>query len=436
MRGLFRRAGAAAFWLAVLACRVLRVRFLVNPVYPPSLSRVGHLAAEPDCFVKEGLLGRRPRYTGVLLFSRDQAANSCLLDYWRQRLWVVRSPFWVRVLGPLAGVPALQFPTDSYVTAINDTATFGAIQAAYAGRPPVLRLTRRDREAGEVVLRSLGVPAGAWFVVVHCREGGYDGNAPYHRSRNSSIAAYLLAMRAIVARGGWCVRMGDPTMTPLPPTPGVIDYAHSPLRSARMDVFLCAQARFLLGSASGLCVVASVFGVPCAIANQSLPAVALQYGPADLFIPKLLRSARSGTPLALPEIMSGPLGGARFAHCLELAGVTTEDNTPDDIRDLALEMLDEVAGAFVETDDDRRLQAAARGLLRPGHYTFGSASRFGRVFLRNHRWLLDPAAAPAAGANPFAPPCGTPACPCVREGPEWAARQMCSGAPAALDPAA
>jgi putative glycosyltransferase (TIGR04372 family) len=412
-----------AFRLAVLACRVLRVRFLVNPVYPPSLTRIGHLAVEPDCFVKEGVLGLRRRYVGLLLCPRHAAANPCLLDYWRQRLWVVSSPFWVRVLTPLADVPALRYPTDSYVTAINQTATFGAIQAAYVGRPPLLRLTPAHRAEGESALRALGIPEGAWIVVVHCREGGYDAYQACHRARNASIGAYTLAMQAIVARGGWCVRMGDPTMSPIPPMPGVIDYAHSPLRSDRMDVFLCARARFLLGSASGLCMVASVFGVPCAIANQSLPTVAFQYGPADLVIPKLVRLG-SGRPLTLTEILRGPLGNARFAHCLELAGAVTEDNDPPDIRALALEMLDELDGTFRETDEDRQLQAALRMLVQPGQYTFGSVSRFGRVFLRKHRWLLDEPPPGAPGPEYAASCCGTPECPCIREGPEWAAAQL------------
>ncbi len=427
MRGA---VGTIVFRLAVLACRALRVRFLMNPVFPPAFSRIGHLAAEPDCFVKEGRLGLRPRCVGVLLVPRAEAANPCLLDYWRQRLWVVSSPFWVRLLGPLAEIPAFQYPTDPYVTAINDTATFGAIQAAYAGRPPVLKLTAAHRARGESELRKLGIPEGAWIVAVHCREGGYDANEPGARARNVAIETYLPALRAVVERGGWCVRMGDPTMTPLPPTPGVTDYAHSALRSDWMDVFLCARAKFLLGSASGLAALASVFGTPCALANQALPAIAFPYGPADLFIPKALRDLRTGRLLTLAEILGGRLGNARFSHCLELARTGTEDNTPEDIRELVLEMLDELDGAFRETDEDRAYQTTYRKLLGPGHYTCGAASRFGRLFLRRHRWLLAEPGACAPDQNRAG--CGTPECLCLRNS-RWAARQLCTApAPAAV----
>src|SRR5262245_39925286 len=88
---------ATVFGRAVLLCRLLRVRFLANPAGSWAFTRVGHLAAEPDCFIKEGLLGLRPWYVGVILFRRDLAANPCLLDYLRQRLWVISSPFWTRL---------------------------------------------------------------------------------------------------------------------------------------------------------------------------------------------------------------------------------------------------------------------------------------------------------------------------------------------------
>src|SRR5256885_8476241 len=59
------------------------------------------------------------------------------------------------------------------------------------------------------------------------------------------------AVQEITRRGGWVVRLGDPTMEPFPPTPAVIDYAHSRLKSPATDVFLCGACRFFIGVASG-----------------------------------------------------------------------------------------------------------------------------------------------------------------------------------------
>jgi putative glycosyltransferase (TIGR04372 family) len=408
--------------LVVLAFRALRIRFLVNQqhLFPWFLKHIGHLAVEVDCFIKEGRQGLRPPYRGVIVLPATPVANRCLLDYWRQYVYVISSPLLCRLLAPLAAQPELRYSVDDYCTAMYATGRYGKIQSANAGRPPLLQLTASHAARGKDRLRQLGVPEGAWFVCVHCREPGYDSGRPEHRARNARIDDYHLAMQAIVARGGRCIRMGDPTMRPLPPMPGVVDYAHSPLRCDWMDVFLCASSRFMLASASGLCAVAAVFGVPSAVANQALPTFALGYHPADLLIPKLLWSEQQKRHLTFPEVAGSAIANLRLAHCLDLANLTVQDNTPEDICDLALEMLDELEGCLVETEDDRRLQAAMLGLYRPGHYGYGAISRVGRRFLSRYRHLLE-----GTGSLPCpqtVPGCGTMACPCHHV-PNWVATQ-------------
>jgi len=54
-----------------LVLYVARLMFLrVN-----GLGRIGHLAAESDTFIKEGLLGLRGRYHGVILSPAGDASN-------------------------------------------------------------------------------------------------------------------------------------------------------------------------------------------------------------------------------------------------------------------------------------------------------------------------------------------------------------------------
>jgi putative glycosyltransferase (TIGR04372 family) len=202
-------------------------------------------------------------------------------------------------------------------------------------------------------------------------------------------------------------------MKPLAPEPGIIDYAHSSLRCDWLDVFLCASCRFFLGGASGLCLVATVFGVPSAVANQALPVLTHAIGKGDLLIPKLLWSSKLGRHLTLPEIASSPFANARLAHCFEHTGIEVRDNDPQDIQDLALEMLAEVEGSFVEDDEDRRVQASFQALVRPGHYSYGAVSRFGRCFVRKYRHLLGPVLAKPVEFRGALPGCGTLQCGCL-----------------------
>jgi putative glycosyltransferase (TIGR04372 family) len=400
--------GVASFPLLLLAIPILRlrrIRILVNPIFSPSFSRIGHLAAEPDCFIKEGILGHRPDYRGLILFPSDRVANRCLLAYWKKHLHVIDSPFWARFLQPLKWVPFVTYRIDPYATAMHEVATVFEIQAKYADQPPLLQLTTDHRAAGEARLRELGIPEGDWYVAVHCREGGFDAHDPVHSARNANIENCFLAMQEIVSREGWCLRMGDPTMKPLPPMTGVIDYAHSTLRSDWMDVFLCARCRFFFGGGSGLSQVATIFGVASAGVNLALPIFGLGFGVKDLAIPKLFWSRSLKRYLTIPETATSPIGSARFTHCYDLQDIEAHENTPEDIRDLVVEMLEEIDGRFVETDEDRRLQAQYHSLLRPGHYAYGGVSRIGRKFLRKYRDLVAPENPPRPSFSYLYKPC-------------------------------
>lgn len=370
------------------ALHVLGVRLL----WRVKIAHIGHLALEPDCYVKGGILGLHPRYVGVLLADRNRVANRSLLEYWKQYLTIIASPFLCRLLAPLGDFRAARFDVGHYASIVDTTAGYPAIQSRWGDRAPLLSLSERDRERGQHVLRQLGLSDEDWYVCVHCRERGYfqtigedEGNHDY---RNADPYSYIPAMQAIVERSGWCIRLGDPTMKPLPPMERVIDYAHLGIRSDWMDIFLCASCGFLLGSSSGLYNVANIFGVPCAVANQAPMSVVLPYGPRDIGIPKLLWSLKEQRYLSFKEVLNSPIGNFRYTPLYTEAGVQVIDNSPDDIRDLALEMLERTEGTLTYTAEDERLQERFKSLMKPGHYSYKATSRVGRDFLRKYAMLL------------------------------------------------
>jgi putative glycosyltransferase (TIGR04372 family) len=255
----------------------------------------------------------------------------------------------------------------------------------------LLKITPEDRAWSDTQFSGLGLPRDAWHVCIHVREPGFSpADESVHAYRNSDPRALNPAVAEIVRRGGWCVRMGDPTMTPLDPVPGVIDYAHHPLRSARLDVLLCARARFFLGNTSGLTLVSSVFGVPSALANL-VPLSVLAFLSSDIGIPKLLRAKTGDRILTFAEILDSPVGDYRYTRLYADAGLEVIENTPQDIAELAAEMLDRLEGRYQAATGDEDLQQRFMRLLRPGHYSHGAASRVGAAFLRKYRHLLEPA---------------------------------------------
>ena len=344
---------------------------------------IGHMALEPDCFVKEGLLGLRPQVKEIWLAPENLVANKHLLRYWEQHLRIWKSPM-ARLLLPVAKSEELG---KSYAVPLGKAALYPKIQSAWGDRAPLLKLTQKDYEQGWAALREMGLPPGAWFVCIHNRESGFY-NDPVQRFRNGDIRSYLPAIEMIVEQGGWCVRMGDSTMTPLPAMPRVIDYTRHGVKSDRMDVFLCAACRCFLGCNSGLVFVTNVFGGTAAMVNMIPLPAGLPYGTRDVGIPKLIWSSRENRCLTFKEIFNSPVGDFRSTRLYEDAGLRIVDNTPDEIREVTMELLEISAGTIRYSAEDEELQRRFKALMRLHHYSYGAQSRVGRHFLRKHANLL------------------------------------------------
>ena len=372
-----------SFVVAPLLVRArVRVWLLANP------ERIGHLAMEPDCYVKEQLLGLAPPARATfLLCRRDRVVNHELLRHWKRYFRVVSSAVAYDALRPLAFRRGVGVDAGRYVGTVEGTASFPRIQASYGDRPPLLELSSAELERGRAALERLGLPADAWYVCVHCREPGFYDDG-IHDYRNADIANFAPAIAAITAAGGWCIRMGDPSMSVLPSSPRVIDYAHHPERSDQLDLFFVATCRFFLGTSSGLLGVAVALGAPAAITNQAPMGVVLPMGVNDVAIPKLTWSDRERRVMSFREVLGTPLGDYRFDRLYEEHGVRTVENDSTDIRALTLELLERTAGGSVYTSEDEELQLAFKALMCEGHHSFGAASRVGRAFLRRHRDLI------------------------------------------------
>ncbi|MFA5166926.1 MAG: TIGR04372 family glycosyltransferase [Candidatus Omnitrophota bacterium] len=387
LSGLFRRCGLELLWLLSLPLGLLGHLLGYRRLYVQTW-HVGHLAGDIDTFLKEERLGLLPKRRRFITAPAKRVANHHLLRYWRAFVPIISNPGAVFALELISRRWLMRENLSRYISGYFGTQDIYRINRLWGKRAPVLQLSEKDKSWGRDELRRLGLNEKQWFVCVHVREGSYiPKNEVIQAHRNGNILGAIPAMQEIVRRGGVCIRMGDPGMTPLPSIPGVVDYAHSSSKSDRLDVVLCARARFFLGDTSGLSFVSTVFGVPVAQANM-VPMEALGVRHCDVSMPKLLWSESLKRHLRFDEIMDSKIGGYFFTHQYQQAGIRVEENSPEDIQDLATEMLDRIAQRFVETSEDARLQAAYFSLFKPGHYSYGSNSRICCGFLRRHRNLL------------------------------------------------
>lgn len=350
--------------------------------------RIGHLALEPDCLLKEQTLGHIPRRKWIMLAAPGRVANEHLLTYWEPHFRIVRSQAACFLIASMSRWGLMRYDISHYVRAIGKAQAAYRIYAEWGSRPPLLQLTKEDETWGSKMLEQLGIPRGSWFVCVHAREEGFSPiDEELHSHRNSRIENVIPAMQEIVGRGGWVIRIGDPTMRPLPAIPQVIDYAHHPLKSDRLDIVLCARASFLLGNTSGIVSVSTAFGIPCALANM-VPVSTLWLTEVDISMPKLVWSKRLSRYLRLDELLGSAQANDQYAALYESRGLQVMENSPDDIRDLVREMLDRLDGCFDRSSDDESRLLSLETLFKHKHYAYGSAAGFSVSFLRNHPELL------------------------------------------------
>jgi putative glycosyltransferase (TIGR04372 family) len=252
----------------------------------------------------------------------------------------------------------------------------------------LLQLPEGDVRRGYAILQDIGINPADRFVCIHVRQAGYKPEFVIDSPNNCAIETYFDAMKYLVGAGYRVIRLGDQTMTPLPEIPGVIDYAHSPARSAFMDIFLIANCVFYVGTASGPSIVAFAFDRPTVMTNMQ-PLIARPPRDQDIFIPKLYRCSASGNLLKFAELLAGPLGYTFNNSSLFMdSKVEVIDNMPDDITCAVSEMVEFITTPLPEAlaKSDLQLQFDA---IPTSRLNYGRHSRIGRAFVERYAYLLD-----------------------------------------------
>lgn len=355
----------------------------------------------------EGLLkanqyGLRPARKPFLLLPQSATLrNPALFEYFEPHLRVIRDGEVIQSMKKLESLLTLPL---GFCLPMNDGCPFMDIAANRSEmerqkqglEPALFRLSDRHREMGMEALKKLGIPGDAWYVTLHVREPGYRGETPENTTenwRNANPLDYLRACKAVTNSGGWVFRMGDPSMTPLPSMPQVIDYAHHEIRNGWMDVFLSATCRFCIGTASSLLRVPRFFGVPVIFTNctQTVPYYSLMK--YDLFLPRLLKHKSTNKYLSFQELMSPPVAMYWSLKSFLYAGLTWVENTPEELEATTKEMLERTDGdpSSKVSDDDlqRRFKALAETCgVKYGGRPVKAFAPISRDFLSQHADLL------------------------------------------------
>ena len=356
----------------------LRPDFPVRLLGYEWVTLIGHIGFI-DCHLRMAELGMLPRANYVLLAPRSKVVNAAFLALFAPHLTIIEDPKLVDDLLPYQRLVGDQFiavrGNGEFAEPWAHAASRAQVAWAAEGRGPIVAIPDTLRERGHAALRHAGVTAD-WFVALHIREGGYHGDGPgtTRQHRSADVADYRDAIAHITSRGGAVVRLGDSSMTPLRGLPGVFDYAHSDIKSAEMDLYLCADARLFVGTPSGLTTAVQALGTPMLLVNCTSADCQFWHDRTD-FMVRPVYDRRARRYLSLQETYRQPLqsllidGAVLARHGLEIHA-----NRPEDITAAtcyALNCLDGMERKLSAGDD---LLERYRATIADNPYIFGAAT--------------------------------------------------------------
>ena len=364
-------------------------------------SRIGHFGGNTELYLCEqdaGINVPKQRHVDIFYMRGRIICNKQLATMWKRvlRVW----PVWI--LAPISLVNRL-IPLGAVHEVGTNTNNDRDVHNLLDRFPPHLEFTSAEEARGEAGLRGMGISPDTPFVCLIVRDSAYlDAHLPsgewsYHNYRASDIQNYILAAEELADRGYFVIRMGAKVREAMETAhPRIIDYATNGMRSDFMDIYLGAKCEFCISMGTGFDAVPPIFRRPIAYVNVVPLGGIFTFRSLDLVITRHHFAVAENRELALSEIFNHDVG-----FCFETSGYVSEgielrENTPEEIRDVVIEMVERLNGTWQPQGDDEVLQrrfweifpsdAVTAKHGRPMHGEI--RARFGAHFLRNNReWL-------------------------------------------------
>jgi len=225
--------------------------------------------------------------------------------------------------------------------------------------------TVEEEVNGREILEKFGLPKNAKFICLIVRDSGYLNRNiehenlrrwDYHNYRDGDIDRYVMAAEELASRGYYVFRMGINVKKPLKSSNSrIIDYANSEMRSDFMDVYLGAKCFFCVSTGCGFDGIPVLFRRP--VAYVVVPIVSFFTSREKfLFLTKHHINKLTKKKLSISEIFLSNVSMALSVKEFKDNNIELEENTPEEIRDLVIEMDERINQKWKETEEDRILQ--------------------------------------------------------------------------------
>ncbi len=235
----------------------------------------------------------------------------------------------------------------------------------------VLDFTEEEEIYGRKMLNKFGLKDKDKFVCLDVRDKAYQlkkisekfRDWSYHDFRHTNINKFVLAAEELTKRGYYVFRMGVVVEKPFNSSnPKIIDYANSNLRTDFMDIYLGAKCSFCITTVTGFMDLPCLFRKPMVILENRFGTI-YTHNEKYLLLTKHHILKKEKRRLSLSEIFSYGVAYAEYKQTFEQKGIELVENTSEEIKDIVLEMVDNLENKKKLNHEDEELQKIFRNLF-------------------------------------------------------------------------
>lgn len=356
---------------------------------------IGTLSLQAEGYISDRELGLLPKSLD-LFFHTDPRANRVFDRLLERRLHVTPVARYAQAIN--ARLPGAR----NHIAELGNAARDAARDhyRAFTETKQHFALNAEEvSEARRALLAACGMPENAKFICFFSRTSSYlkqlhaggevrrPEEIPVSNIRDSSILTYLPAAEELARRGYWCFRMGAVVDEAIPVRhQRIIDYA-STFRSELLDIYLVSHCDLILSDTTGLRDLAFMFRRSTATANCFN--LLLLHSWAGVFIPKKYIVERENRLFTLKELIAnggGPASPAQWPAYAARLGLRIEDNSAEEITEMASEAIERARGTWIETPEDQVRQDLVRAIYHSQPQELGGPMKavLSSSFLRRH----------------------------------------------------
>ena len=343
---------------------------------------------------KKALLEKESKKKFIDIFFLDAISNSFLKKKWERELKIFPK-FFIRPLDNLNRFFNIFFDFSKKHSIPPETER--DVDDLLAQSKNHLTFTKDEEDLGAKFLKKMGLKNNQKFVCVLARDADYLAKQfplidwSNHQLRNDHINNFSKAINLLNDRGYYVFRMGkfakqksevNSTM--------FIDYACSDYQSDFLDIFLGANCHFLLSSSCGFQAVPMIFKKP--LACISFPFSKMYTWHTNCI--NITKHIYSGDKkINLKKIITTKIIDYYLPKEFLSENLKVVDNSPDEIKDLAEEMINLLENKNGVLPEDKKLQkefweiykSSKFGKYAPQRKLHGEyRARIGEKFLKNN----------------------------------------------------